>query len=284
LASQYPAAKKSAHAKTLVATPMTRPLTMLFPPWRFGNNVKMANDACVESLSGGAVVAEWAFAALVVLGVIAEFAIAARHPAYDTWLGWWGPAYADLLVASGVVGEVLASMIAHLCQGELTRRSNVMLSEALRRASRAEEALMDFRKPRRAAMTPEATTALTARLKPFAGIHFDTGLELSNGEQADFLWDLAPALTNAGWVHEPWTTVNKFESVIRQGTRPDSGIVAASNVEIHLHPEMAATLMPATEALIAGLNDIGILARYWGGINVHNANPNAIHIAIGEKR
>jgi hypothetical protein len=108
---------------------MANPLSAFLPPWRFGSNVRMADDTDLESLSDGAVVAEWCFAALVVIGVGGEFSIAARHFPNNSWIGWWGPAYADLLVAIGVAGEVFASVIAHLCQSELTRRTNEKLAE-----------------------------------------------------------------------------------------------------------------------------------------------------------
>jgi hypothetical protein len=102
---------------------------LLLPPWHLGGNVKRASDEAVDDLSDGAVAAEWFFAAVVIAGVIGEFIIAARHPPYDSRLGQWGPAFGDLLVALGVAGEVLASVVSHLCQGELTRRSNEKLAK-----------------------------------------------------------------------------------------------------------------------------------------------------------
>lgn len=100
---------------------MSNPLRLLLPPRRLGSNVKSANDEEIGGLSDGAVVAEWCFAALVIFGVAGEFVIAAYHPPYDSWLGQWGPAFGDLLIAVGVAGEILAGVIAHICQGELTQ-------------------------------------------------------------------------------------------------------------------------------------------------------------------
>jgi hypothetical protein len=109
---------------------MVNPLRILWPPWRFARNIKSASDSELESLSDGAVVSEWGFAALVVLGVVGEFIIAAYDPPHDSLAGRWGPAYGDLMIAFGVAGEVVASAISHVCQGVLTRRSNAKLEDA----------------------------------------------------------------------------------------------------------------------------------------------------------
>lgn len=118
---------------------MANPLAALFPPWRFGNSVKSAEDHDIDSLSEGAVIAEWCFAALVIFGVAGEFIIACLNPPNECWLGRWGPAYADFLVAIGVAGEVIASVISHICQSELTRRTSVDLTAALDRATALEK-------------------------------------------------------------------------------------------------------------------------------------------------
>src|SRR5262249_38358677 len=102
---------------------------LLSPPWRLGKSVKNAHDTSLEELSDLSVWAEWCCAALVVAGVAGEFAIAAYHPEYNSWWGRWGPACGDLLVALGVAGEVIASVVAHICQNELTRRSNDRLAD-----------------------------------------------------------------------------------------------------------------------------------------------------------
>jgi hypothetical protein len=65
-------------------------LTLLLPPWHLSSKVKSAGDNEVEATSDICVEAEWAFAGLVILGVIAEFIIAAKNPPHDSWLGHWG--------------------------------------------------------------------------------------------------------------------------------------------------------------------------------------------------
>jgi hypothetical protein len=117
---------------------MTSPLRHLLPPWRLGKSVKSADEKDVERLSEGSVIVEWCFAVLVIAGVFGEFVIAAKNPASNSDLGRWGTAAADFLVGLGVAIELLASVVAHICQGELTERSNVRLGEANERAAKAE--------------------------------------------------------------------------------------------------------------------------------------------------
>ncbi len=69
----------------------------------------------------------------------------------------------------------------------------------------------------------------------------------------------------------------------KQGDRPDSGTVAATNVEVHLRPSERAALLAAAQALVSALNDIGIEAAEVP-FNNHAQTPNAIHIAIGDKQ
>jgi hypothetical protein len=112
-------------------------------------------------------------------------------------------------------------------------------------------------------------------------VEFDAGLG-GSGEQVDFWWDLEPALIAAGWTHIPWNQVGGI--FVTQGpSRPISGAVAVSDVEIHLHPNHRATLEPAATALVAALNDVGIAAKD-AGFNAHSMNEAAIHILIGDKR
>jgi hypothetical protein len=155
-------------------------------------------------------------------------------------------------------------------------------AEAIERARKIELQLVLFRLPRRD-MLAGKTDIVTERLKPFAGTEFDCGIG-QGGEQADFWWDLQPAIMVAGWTHIAWQyPPTDFPLFIAQGPdRPVSGSVGAANVEIHLHPEHREKLLPAATALISALNEVGIAARE-AGYNTHNINTGAIHILIGDK-
>jgi len=161
--------------------------------------------------------------------------------------------------------------------------ANARAAEANKKVLEAQIELARFRAPR--LPTAEEQALVTEKLKPFAGTEFDTGLAANSGEQADFLWRLEPAIMAAGWVHVHWVGPPWLgpTTVITQGPRPLSGSVAASNVEIHIHPGEESRLMPAAAALASALNEIGIAAAIVQ-FNTLNASPNAIHVLIGEKR
>jgi hypothetical protein len=78
-------------------------------------------------------------AAVVILGVILEIYIAYENPPYGLGLQRWGSLIADIMIATGVAGEVLFGTIDSRCQSELRRRSNQRLSEALTQAGKAHE-------------------------------------------------------------------------------------------------------------------------------------------------
>lgn len=110
----HEAANKNAPTRSAKAAPITSILRLLAPPWRLGGNVRSADEKTVEGLSDGAIAAEWGFAVVVILGVVLEL---------------WSPVRGDVLVAGGIAGEVLASMVAHKCSSELLTRSNDSLAE-----------------------------------------------------------------------------------------------------------------------------------------------------------
>jgi len=76
---------------------------------------------------------------LVVVGVIAELAIAAWHPPYDSFWEQWGSSVANGLIAIGVAFEIKFGQMAGLRQSELRRRSEEKVAEANLRAATALE-------------------------------------------------------------------------------------------------------------------------------------------------
>ena len=226
--------------------------------------------------------AEWG-AWAVVFGLILEIVLATANS-----LGYgnkgvenWGAVVADSLIALGVYCEIHFGRRASHGNGELRRRSDERVAEANARAAEAQLALAKFRAPRREIFAGKGPL-VTERLKPFSGTKFDCGTS-GSGEVADFWWDLQPALIAAGWEHLPW-----FDDLLggiyhRQPPLPISGIVGATNVEIHIRSEERMALAPAAEALVAALNDAGIAAADVG-FNCHSKNVNALHIHIGEKQ
>jgi hypothetical protein len=94
--------------------------------------------------------------ALVFIGVAFEVFIAFEHPPFDSCLEIWGSVIADILVAFGVLGELLPSMLVRIYNTEVKRRSDDRLSEAIRQSGEANE---------RAAKTDLARVELEKQLR-----------------------------------------------------------------------------------------------------------------------
>ena len=123
---------------------------------------------------------------------------------------------------------------------------------------------------------------LTGLTRPFAGTVFDTAMSHFEREIGDILWDIEEALHAAGWQQIDWAAPANA-SAIRRSHRPISGSALAQNVEIEIDPNQRQALLPAAEALIQALNQIGIDAREAPYTSV-NGNPHAVHIMVGPKR
>jgi hypothetical protein len=109
-----------------------------FPAWRLPKGIIKACDGDLERSIGSCERWEWCGGVLVVLGVLAEVAIAAIHPPYDSFLEQWGSTVANSLIAIGVVTEIRFGQMAGLRQSELMRRSDERVAEANTRAANAE--------------------------------------------------------------------------------------------------------------------------------------------------
>jgi hypothetical protein len=106
------------------------PPTSPFPAWRLPNGIIKASDGDLDRSIGSCERWEWCGGFLVVAGVIAEVAIAAIHPPYDSFLEQWGSALANSLIAIGVAIEIKFGQMAGLRQDELRRRSDEKAVEA----------------------------------------------------------------------------------------------------------------------------------------------------------
>ena len=219
-------------------------------------------------------------AIILVFTLIFEAGLLYRFSQGKTWQETWSFIAADIILALAICGEIVGDLMAHRFQSIMDQRSKDQLSAAINRASQAQLELARFRTPRRDILRGHEAS-LTAKLLPFSGAKFDTGLPQGDGEPADFNWDLHSPLLAAGWIHVDWISAGFH---LTQGPDfPVSGSVGAVNVEIHLHPASRSLLLPAATALIEALNEIGIAATD-AGFNAHSQNTDAIHILIGPKR
>jgi hypothetical protein len=224
----------------------------------------MRLEIAVESC----VALEICFAALVVAGVVGEL---------------WYPLAGDIVVATGVALETVFLGIGHFIQGELNERSNAKLAEVTERAIASERDVIRLTTPRRLVLKGK-WEALQNALAAFPKTQFDGAFSGGSGEQADMWWDLAHILSAATWVHLSWIVPDWAGATLsnRQGDLPLAGSVAAANVEIHLLPTERDALLAAATALKDALVSTGVRAEIVA-FNSHSANPNAIHIHVGDK-
>jgi hypothetical protein len=125
---------------------------------------------------------------------------------------------------------------------------------------------------------------ITNALKSFSGISFDTGIGPNDKDVEDFLWDLEPCLWAAGWTQVDWTWPDGSKSGVRRGASRRPTIAtdqACSNVSVQIHPGSEALLGAAADRLVAAIKGIGLAAEKQP-FNIHNGNPNAIHVLIGQ--
>ncbi len=211
---------------------------------------------------------------LVVFGLMIDVILASAFPENKSTIENWGSVVATALVLLGVYGEIHNGRKGAEAHEKLQMSTERQLVEALTRAAKAEQELIEFRKSRRKifALTSAAFAQDLAKHK---GAIFDTGLD-AGGEPMHFAWDLDVALTKAGWVHIPWVDPSGWYR--RQG-HIISGNCSATNVEIHIHPQSRAALGPIASDLIIALKTAGIEATDEG-CNVHSINANAIHVLI----
>jgi hypothetical protein len=76
---------------------------------------------------------------MVFIGLVLEVYIAIKHPSSESYLERWGSVVADILVALGVLGELLPSMLVRRYSAEVGKRSAEKLTRAIRQSGEANE-------------------------------------------------------------------------------------------------------------------------------------------------
>lgn len=211
---------------------------------------------------------------LILFGITVEIVALLWFP-HNPWERFWG-IIANALIGVGLAAEYVIIGQTIVASAEAQTKSDAKLAEALDRATRAETALMQFRKPRRSLLEPHIEQ-LSEELTEFAGTKFDVGFGSGDGEQADFCWDIEELLAGAGWDQQHWTGSSEWIND-RGRFHPLAGAVSAANVEIHFAQDLLA-LRPAARAFASALKRIGIEAK---GVHVRAAS-DVIHILIGPK-
>jgi hypothetical protein len=133
------------------------------PAWYLPNGTKYAHENELEGASGSC--ERWSIwcGFLVIVGIIAEFAIAMIEPPYGLFLKL--SAVPDAGVAIGIVGEVLFGILNNRLQTELRARSNAKLSEAIERAAKTDLARVELEKQLSARTLTQESFDILQKLK-----------------------------------------------------------------------------------------------------------------------
>lgn len=236
---------------------------------------------------------EWFGGGLVVVGVMAEVAIAIIHPPYDSFLEKWGSSLANSLVAIGVALEIKLGQMAGLRQSELKRRSdekvaaaNVRAEEANQKAQASALELAKYRARRR--LDDDAFASVVAAMTPFAGTPYTLAVSILEPEISEFMFQIDSALKAASLQHQGWpqTRVVRFRTG-DDAVTPGVGVgVNVRDVTItwELEPGVPPTLARVGQALSTALNSAGIVAGAYGEKQIPMTRPNpTLRVMIGRK-
>lgn len=225
------------------------------------------------------------------------------------WLSWINVAKITgaFLVAIGVAAEFVGDFVGKPLERkiEAAREGNIAkleadaesaraaiaaadarAAEATQKAAEAQLALEKFKAPR--IISQDEQDRLIKTLEPFAGTEFDAATNIQNNEQAQLLFSLMGILTKAGWKQVDWTyAVGGITYKLGPGAgSANIGEVGSYDVEIQVRQESLERLKPAAEALALALRAIGIAAHDVASdaTTVNNANSQALHLIVGQKR
>jgi len=226
---------------------------------------------------------EWIGGGLVVVGVMAEVAIAVIHPPYDSFLEQWGSSLANSLVAIGVALEIKLGQMAGLRQSELKRRSdervgvaNVRAEEANQKAQEAALELARLITPR--TISAEQKAQIVEAIRPFANTPFDFSL-MPDPEPLALMNELEEVLTGSGW---NWLPVMQIIVFGRPGM-PNVGMHTGTGIHILVASAKKAGWEPAIMALANALASVGLQGVVAQEADDGSADEQAIHIRIGRK-
>ena len=174
-------------SNAVTASPSQKPRNP-FPAWYLRCGVMNATDNTIDQASAACERWEWHCAAAVVLAVVGEIALAIIHPSYDSPWNRWGTSLADIVIALGIVGEVLFGRLDGRYQTELRKRSNDKLGKANKLAAEAHERaaeverLTGFRR-----ISHDQLQRIRAALSEFIGA-MDLLIEFQNGDTEAYIY------------------------------------------------------------------------------------------------
>lgn len=125
-----------------ISAPATNPpagTQIPFPAWNLKNGAMNASDAQLDASSESCESWGWACGVLIVAGIAVQLFIAFTNPPYGSPWQQWGSIVAYLLVAFGVWGTIMFSLMQRSAQKELARRSKAKSDHADERVAQARE-------------------------------------------------------------------------------------------------------------------------------------------------
>jgi hypothetical protein len=162
---------------------------------------------------------------------------------------------------------------------ELARKET---SEANARALEAKLALEKLKQPR---TLEKRIEVFAQQLKPFTGTRFDAAVIPGDPEAAVFFSHVTAALEAAGWKWIDWNPPGGgLMMVFTIPGKPNVGQLGFFGVTLQVHPEHAATLKRAAEALGLALIAEGIEASLDVTASDNIPNKDTIHVIVGKKR
>ena len=222
------------------------------------------SEMSLATVSLGSTVANRTLLASLVGGVLSTFVIVQTTDVKEAYWEKDRRESAEHVAALGVQGDQLRKDTA----------------DANARAANAELKLAEFRRAR--SIGPDKSAKIVAAIRPFAGTNFDIGHAPIAREQWDFLWQLEPVFPKAGWVFKEWMG-HGFSKLNWTMTPHYYGEANVLNVSIQVDAQSRDRLLPAAEALVKVLNEIGITAAIET-TGSGSGNVDAVHILVGEKR
>jgi len=257
----------------------------------------------------------------VIVGLIAEVALAWLHLPPDSACSVWGTVLADSLVAIGVSGEVQFSRMAFRRDKELKRRSDEKVAEAKARAAeanqKAQESILELARLReQGALTTDAVleTAKATKANALAAqfllalsqqlaqlmvpgmkmpgflsveqhIQIVSKVKLFAGKQFDVDIDITSSSVERTGLLGTLIAALKEAGWVQVGRHEPSSIdfTSVRGVTINVDASKDSELLGAAGTLASALNAEGITAAVNPKIETDIINANVIHILVGPR-
>jgi hypothetical protein len=247
-------------------------------------------------------IANWVLLASLIGGLLSTFVIVKttdvkeEHWAEDRRksnekiadLGMRGDeAKAELGVAQADIAKANAQAALQVKETAKARQAiveaNARAAEANSRALEAQLALEKFKQPR--LLSEQQMSAISEKLKRFAGTKFDCAVIPGDPEAMIFLSHIAATLEKAGWVWVEWTAPEgQIAMTYTIPSKPSIGQLGFLGVTLQINPAHAGPLSAPADALGLALIAEGVEATLDVIDNASVPKKETVHVIVGKKR